>query len=884
MVKNENLNQILALIKKFTDDFIVNNASILNSYEIAEHLNLTRSSVSRYLNTLYNDKKLIKIHTRPVLFFDAKTLERKTNIKVEEFDFLSMKEMFAYLKMSETYDFEDLIGYKETLFETIKSLKSEINYPGNRMLTIHFQGNRGTGKKKLIKSLMHYCRQNGIVDTEQNLYVYQCSNKQENIKEILFGKEGVLAKNKRGMLYLERVELMAIEVQEMLASYLSSMKERKMNMKRIIVFSTEAEGMIERLKNKMVASYIIPDLKDRAIIEQNSFVLMFLRGEAEKFQKEIKISSYAFQAFSAIHFRNNIDDLKHTIIRVLANCNMDGRDEIVIKTYNLVEMVSDYSSFFASERENVMLSLDEIERQLEQDDLLDKYDQFLNLYETLRQGKLLKEEYLAEASLLLNNILDYLILNMNIDNEKIKGLSKIISNICDLVKSRSDIYIYNDMVMMLSKIIYKLAYLDSNIQDWSNRYDDTLQEIKSLYMDTYHEAAMIAQWIERLVKQFIEIQLDSVTFINIIMIIAEENEVIEKDCYALIVAHGYATASSIANTTNKLLGKHVFDAINMPFDVSTADIVSKIDNYIADSAFIRNLILLVDMGSLEETSSMIKRSEGMKIGVVNNVSTRIALEIGEGIIFNREIEDIVRTACQRSFPSYKMLKHKVKEKVILFTSEAGEAISNRMIQLFKMSLPKKIEAKIMSYDYAELLKNGDQNLVFEDYEIILMIGVSRKMFHCPSIAFEELLTVDSITVLNSIFKGLSFDDKEVKEFNDNLLKYFSLENVMNIITILNANILIDLIEDALRKLQKSLTFKLNPKVMYGLYIHLSSLIERLVLKSSGNVYSDISKFETMHQEFISSVKNSFKKLSNYYNVEIPLSEIAYLYDYIMKWM
>ena len=46
-----------------------------NAVAISEALHLSRNMVSQYLNQLWNEGKLVKINTRPVLFYDVQTLE-----------------------------------------------------------------------------------------------------------------------------------------------------------------------------------------------------------------------------------------------------------------------------------------------------------------------------------------------------------------------------------------------------------------------------------------------------------------------------------------------------------------------------------------------------------------------------------------------------------------------------------------------------------------------------------------------------------------------------------------------------------------------------------------------------------------------------------------
>lgn len=83
------------------------------------------------------------------------------------------------------------------------------------------------------------------------------------------------------------------------------------------------------------------------------------------------------------------------------------------------------------------------------------------------------------------------------------------------------------------------------------------------------------------------------------------------------MAHGYSTASSIAESANKLLDTYVFDAIDMPLNVDSTTIINKINNYLSYMGKIKHLYLLVDMGSLEEIYQGIQ-IKNVDIAMINN--------------------------------------------------------------------------------------------------------------------------------------------------------------------------------------------------------------------------------------------------------------------------
>lgn len=92
--------------------------------------------------------------------------------------------------------------------------------------------------------------------------------------------------------------------------------------------------------------------------------------------------------------------------------------------------------------------------------------------------------------------------------------------------------------------------------------------------------------------------------------------------------------------------------------------------------------------------------------------------------------------------------------------------------------------------------------------------------------------------------------------------------------------MLDDVERALESFQKIWKIVIPNKILIGLYVHICYLIERLVKKTPINTYADLGKFEEEQARFISVVKSCFSDVERRYSVEIPVSEIAYIWDYI----
>ena len=73
------------------------------------------------------------------------------------------------------------------------------------------------------------------------------------------------------------------------------------------------------------------------------------------------------------------------------------------------------------------------------------------------------------------------------------------------------------------------------------------------------------------------------------------------------------------------------------------------------------------------------------------------------------------------------------------------------------------------------------------------------------------------------------------------------------------------------------------KIKVGLYIHISCLIERLVIhdkEKEGYTGSDKRNI----RRFVKVFQDCFSEVKNYYNIEFPMKEIEYLYSIIQSYI
>ena len=108
-----------------------------------------------------------------------------------------------------------------------------------------------------------------------------------------------------------------------------------------------------------------------------------------------------------------------------------------------------------------------------------------------------------------------------------------------------------------------------------------LMALLRYFEERFSSACEVAGEISRWIKQEMDVELDVADFLFILLNTHYYNMELESIKYhCLIAAHGYSTASSMADTVNKITGVHIFDGIDMPLDASFQSVKVLIRDYL----------------------------------------------------------------------------------------------------------------------------------------------------------------------------------------------------------------------------------------------------------------------------------------------------------------
>lgn len=852
---------------------LINGKMDQNSYDecqstqLSKELKLSRNQVIRLLNELFNEKKLIKIKASPILYLSRASLESKYKKKLSSDEYKSLDELEAELNnQTELKNFEKLIGSNESMYQIVEKIKATVAYPpvGLPML---LYGPTGTGKSFMAKLTYEYCVDTGLIDASKNFVQVNCSeyaNNPELLTANLFGYKkgaftgadsdnlGLLHFADGGVLFLDEVHCLNAECQEKLFLYMDqgiyhlvgdNNKWYKSKC-RIIFATTEVpqKALLKTFLRRIPVILTIPSLAQRGENEKLELMYNFLKNEEKRINKTILISSNVYELLLNYTFVGNIGELTNTIqASCVSPLYKSNSDTLEIHAYDLPDSIRnsiDVSSMIM--KKHKLVSLNTLLPVSDQGIIKDFYQSLINIKRDT--------SFAINAQNTVDRYFEKLIFNDNragsIDYLT-NYLEKIFNNITEHYGFRTS---HNELIALATYIseFSKNTYLTNN---WINENYDEVKNLKKYLKLEFHREYEIGQDVSHYLKNNMNQDIDD--FVECIICICMIKYFVhsgEDLTIAIIIAHGYSTASSIAEASNRMLNSYIFDAIDMPLDVDVQAITRKINDYIA---------------------------------LVNNINTKCALEIGQGIKLNKTVTEVIDSILKENIYKTHVELKKKKEPIVICSCASGLGAAHKIKEILFNSLPEDSNLKIITYDYPALIRKQVYDQLMNDYEVICVIGtLDPNIESMKYIGIQELIINEGQNAIE-IYFGKYMKKEQMDIFEKNILRNFTLSNVMNNLTILNPDKLLEHVAKAIDHLQNILHKRFKNRTCFGLYVHICCLVERLVTRQAISNFTD-QDFKEKHQEFIDQVNISMKEVKTYYNVEIPDEEVEYIYNYIIN--
>lgn len=893
-----------------------NISEIFTSKIIGQQFKLKRNTVSHYLNQLNEQGSVIKINTRPVYFFHKNAFETQfytlskdiyhslDELKEEQPLFQKKKDIFSFL-----------IGNDASLARSIEQLKTALYYPENG-LPVLLTGESGTGKSYMVKIVYHFCLTNDLIKVDARLITLNCAqyaNNPELLTSHLFGHVkgaftgadedhiGIFEEANGGVLFLDEIHRLNAEGQEKLFTYLDqgiiyrmgeTNNPRKVNTRLFFATTEDLNSVfLSTFIRRIPVQIELPSLEQRTQNERLEMIYDFLIKERAKIKKNVLVSSQVLHLLKTTPHKGNIGKLKNVIKVTVAKAFSEQKDaeHIHITIYHLPPDLLAKAAFKISGviEENVHIDHTttienlSMKRNPEELRIIRAYERLLaNFKKSESDITVIDDEIKNEVE----NLFDFLLFET--DREKKHELLLFMTQyVRDTLKQMEASY----QITFNGNSVYAISYylFQRSSVRWQPEDVEVQALIKKFKQTVIKTYPMLFQYTERMlsiIKPRLDIEVFDMDLILLTLYFSQLGLSRESNfAKAIIVAHGYATASSIANVANRLLRKNIFESFDMPIDTTPQKIAEEIVDYTEKNDVSNGLVILVDMGSLKEIYSYFPQQLSVPVMIMNNITTPLAIAIGENIQKNRNLSEVAINSFEENKPDWKIIyPQKNKNKALLATCFTGIGTATKISKLLEKSLPVNSSLKVLPYDYQTLHDQKEKETVFSLYEVVGIVGTANPMIpDIPYLSLEELISGKGTQHLSEwLMKNL--DDEKAEQFNNRLIRNFSLEKVIDSVTILDTDKIMAEIELFMRILEGLTEQKITNERKLALYVHVSCLIERLIRNVPIEIYSGNGVDEECRKEQLVKIKEAFSVIEEDYSVKIPNSELKYIYDILFQ--
>ena len=694
------------------------------------------------------------------------------------------------------------------------------------------------------------------------------------------------------MLFLDEVHCLSSECQEKLFLFMDQGKYHMVgdnknwyeSNARLIFATTEnpQKALLKTLLRRIPVVAQVPSLNNRSVKERVQLISYILREEEKQTRRKIMISNSVYNLFVSGEFAGNIGDMKNALRASCANAFCREPDADVLRIYmydvpeNITAVMKRTSQVLQSENRASMINSQDLKGFFSADREQIKLNrEILQALDELQNKRCMEKDFFERAYKALDEYCNHIMFeNKEGGNAKVEMLQRVLENLFSIIGMRYHFTISNNDIIMFS--CYLKDYMKHNyeLRNYYEKYEQQAEELYRFATERMPVEMNVIRELAANVTGSMDLEMDKLV-LSVMAILFRKMNVTEEQGYraAIILAHGYSTASSIADSVNKLLGKHVLEAIDMPINVSTREIVDYLNAFLSRRRNLEELLLLVDMGSLEDIYKQLN-VKNINLGIINNISTKIALSVAELMMQNDSIEEIFAKS-MKYIGRYQIFNNRKKENMILCSCASGEGTAEKLQKILLSSVPETVPVKILTYDYATLVEYRLTNNFFKDYNVICIIGtLSPEIEEVEFISIERLLAQDGMAVLGRFFSRY-LPQEQIDKIGRNIIKNFSLSSIVGNLNILDADRLLDSVAEAVHSFETGLNLRFSNAIRYGLYVHICCMIERLVMGQELTGSGAEARPEEIEQ-----IRRAMAPLEKKYRIQIPDSELTYLFEYV----
>lgn len=898
----------------------------IEAEEVAENLGVLRSNVSRELNALQRQGKIIKFSGRPVLFFDKKTLENfyDTTLGDGPFTFDSIEEC-VQKNTDNKSPFDSLIGAEGSLKKQVEQAKAAILYPPDGLHTL-IVGQTGVGKTLLAHMMYEYGKLIGRFSEKSPFIIFNCADYYNNPQLLLahiFGhikgaftgadnsQAGLIERANGGILFLDEIHRLPPEGQEMIFYFIDTGSfnrlgetTRNHQAKVLIICATteEPNSVLTQTFVRRIPNIIkIQPLSERSVYEKLEITKLLFSAEVQRINKPVKVSLEAIKALIGSIDTGNVGQMKSNIKLICAQAFLNGIDNpdyIEIDFKMLPAQIKNGLLTLSANRKDLAIVSHAVNESIYITPtggklvLKENNDEPFNLYQMIEKKiNLLKGEG-------IRNDLIKQILTTDVD-AYIKSFYKKQDDLHMSMKDRLLKIIDFDLINFTEKISFevqkrlKLISQERFLYAFSLHLSIFFKRLKSQHflpenpiegtIDREAEEFQLALLIKNKIEDHYHVRVpdSEVDYFAILLSSLKEDTSSEK-IMIIVLMHGTHTATSMAEVAKKLFSTDDSNliAFDMPLEIHPQQIFEKIITKLQELKYSRGILLLVDMGSLCNFGSMLVERLKVPVKTIDMVSTPVVLEamrkadiVGIGL---QDVYDSLKNF--RGYETSTKFQNREKGELIeailtICSSGQGAAVKlQEMIEDIVLHIEDR-QIQVIPVGVTNLEKSLEK--ITKDYKILAAVGVVKPKLDVPFIPLEKVINGEIEAILYNLLDiGVK---KKMPDTKNLVLRNFCEDSLQQFLTYLNPSKVIDTLLSFDEILEKSLQVNLNNPLKVRLIVHCGCALERMIM-GKGLIYDeDLPEVDTQKLE---CVKKAAVIFENSIHITLTHDELCFIAEMI----
>ncbi|TCW35677.1 transcriptional regulator with AAA-type ATPase domain [Thermohydrogenium kirishiense] len=874
-----------------------------SAQELSEILNLDRANVSKDLNELVKEKKIIKFVGRPILFFPKDMVEDIYKVEIDSYEIKSIDEIIN----KKDNNVSNIIGLQGSLKSCFEQLNVAILYPPFGLHTLLY-GKTGVGKS-MLADLMYSIAQEKLPDKFKSYIAFNCADYSQNpnlLMTELFGsikgaytgadtdRKGIIENANNGILFLDEVHRLPPEGQEMLFYVMDkgmfrrvgeTKDFRKVNVLIVCATTEKPENvLLPTFYRRIPMKIYVPDYLERPIEERKQLVKYYFNEESRTLKKTFNVDSQVIDMLCTYDCKGNIGQVKNDIkimsARAFAQAITNNENKVTISYEDAVKVIGNNNATMKKIQKDYIVfdgKSSTLQSSFNKNDEL--YENLLNILNELSIRNCSKQEIEKAINNEINRYfnlnstdsLDDAAMTRFVENEFI-DMSKLI---LDLAKNKLNKN-YN------SSNVFTLAlHLKSTINRLKSGQiikNNKINYIRKKYPNEFFVAMEAAESIEKMIS--ISIPLNEIGFITLFLVSLDNTNDNYGRVGIVIVCHGDYIASSMLNLANKMLGKNIGIAIDVPLEKGSELVINDITEAVKKSDQGKGVLILFDMGLVSNIKDIIMAKSGVKIEVIDGVNTPMLLRaLEKSLTFDDTVEkfkkEIMTDYHQEVF--YIEDKNNVakERKLIIIYCITGKGTSIRLKDFIYQNIDKQllqnIEIIVEDEEFSHLseeeikLKYGDR--------ILAIVGTFKNIYqNIPYISTEEILLKDGIKRLLAIVESVEgYDPYKEGEM--------SLSKVLKFV---NPTMLVKELKRVIIKFENYFNKQFDSKLVAIIILHFGCLVEDLILGKKIKSFDDFPRVNQNYHTQIQYLKDLLRQIEMIFNISIPDSEIAEIVEILME--